>query len=67
MSNNENQLVIYCEDDGEYRLYCDICDNLCIQRFYKNHLKSETHINNVRKIEEINKAFEAISLNYNYL
>ena len=58
----ENQLVIYCEDDNEYRVYCNICDRLCIQRFYKNHLKSQTHINNIRKIEEINKAFEAISL-----
>ena len=61
--DNENQLVIYCEDDGEYRVYCNICDSLCIERFYKNHLKSKTHINNFRKIEEINKAFEAISLN----
>ena len=60
--DNENQLVIYCED-GEYRVYCDVCDNLCIERFYKNHLKSQTHINNIRNIEEINKAFEAISLN----
>ena len=58
----ENQLVICCEDDGEYRVYCDVCDSLCIERFYKNHLKSKTHINNIRKIEEINKAFEAISL-----
>ena len=58
----ENQLVIYCED-GEYRVYCNVCDNLCIQRYYKNHLKSQTHINNIHKIEEINKAFEAISLN----
>ena len=37
----ENQLVIYC----------DICDSLCIQQFYKNHLKSKTHLNNIRKIE----------------
>ena len=59
----ENQLVVYCEDDGEYRVYCDVCDSLCIERFYKNHLKSKTHLNNLRKIEEINKAFEAISLN----
>ena len=60
--NCENQLVIYCED-GEYRVYCDVCDSLCIERFYKNHLKSKTHINNIRKIEEINKAIEEISLN----
>ena len=45
----DNYEVIYCEDDGEYRVYCDICDNLCIERFYKNHLKSQTHINNTRK------------------
>ena len=59
----ENQLVIYCEDDDEYRVYCDICDSLCIQRFHKNHLKSQTHINNIRKIEDLNKSFEVISLN----
>ena len=60
---DSDQLVIYCEDDREYRVYCDVCDSLCIQRFYKNHLKSQTHLNNLRKIEEINKAFEAISIN----
>ena len=58
----ENQLVIYCED-GEYRVYCDVGDNLCIQRYYKNHLKSQTHINNIHKMEKLNKSFEEISLN----
>ena len=57
------ELVIFCEDDGEYRVYCNICDCLCIQRYYKNDLKSQTHINNIRKTEEISKAFEATSLN----
>ena len=60
--DSENQLIIYCEDDGEYGIFCDVCDSLCIQRFYKNHLKSKTHINNIRKIEEINKSFQVISL-----
>ena len=60
--DSKNQLVIYCED-GEYRVYCDVCDNLCIQRYYKNHLKSQTHINNIHKKEKLNKSFEAISLN----
>ena len=49
----QNRLVIYCEDDGEYRVYCDVCDNLCIERFYKNHLKSQTHMNNIRKKKSI--------------
>ena len=59
--DGENQLVIYCEDD-EYRVYCDVCDSLCIQRYYKNHLKSKTHINIIRKIEELNESFQVISL-----
>ena len=59
--NSENQLVIYCED-GEYRVYCDVCDNLCIERYYKNHLKSKTHINNIHKIEQLEKSFHLISL-----
>ena len=60
--NSENQQVIYCPEDDEYRIYCDICDSLCIQRFYKNHLKSKTHINNIRKMDELNKSFQVISL-----
>ena len=58
--NSDNKQVIYCED-GEYRVYCDVCDNLCIEGFYKNHLKSKTHINNIRKREQLNKSFQVIS------
>ena len=32
--NSDNQQVIYCED-GEYRIYCNICDKLCVERFLK--------------------------------
>ena len=62
--NSDNQQVIYCED-GEYKIYCKICDKLCIERFYENHLKSQTHINNIRKIEQLDKPFQVISLIYN--
>ena len=44
----ENEDVIYCEDDGELRTYCNICDNLGIERSFKNQLKSQTHTNNIR-------------------
>ena len=54
-----NQLVIYCAD--EYRIYCDACDKLWIQRFYKNHLKSKTHIKNIRKVEQLDISFQVIS------
>ena len=30
--NIDNQLLIYCEDDGECKVYCEICDKLCIER-----------------------------------
>ena len=59
--NSDNQLVIFCEDDGEYRVYCDICDNLCIEQFYKNRLKSRIHINNIRKRQQLNKSFQIFS------
>ena len=26
-------------------LYCNFCDKLCLERFYKNHLKLQTHNN----------------------
>ena len=51
---SENLEVIYCPGDDEYRIYCDICDKLCIERFYRNHLKSQTHINNIHKRKQFN-------------
>ena len=47
--DGDNQEVLYCEDDGEYKVYCETCDKLCIKRFYTNHLQSQTHTNNNRK------------------
>ena len=44
-SDSNNYQVIYCSEDDEYRVYCEICDKLCIGRDYKNHLKSGTHTN----------------------
>ena len=44
--DSDNYEVIYCPEDDECRVYCAICDKLCIERFYKNHLKSQTHTNN---------------------
>ena len=59
--NSDHQQVIYCED-GKYRVYCNVCDNLCFERYYKNHLKSQTHMNNIRKREQVNKSFQIVSL-----
>ena len=46
--NGDNQQVIYFED-GELRVYCNICDELCLERYNKNHLISQTHTYNIRK------------------
>ena len=49
ISESDNYEIIYCADDDEFRVYCDICDKLCIERYYKNHLKSQTHTNIINK------------------
>ena len=51
---SDNEEGIFCEDDGEYRINCGVCDNLCIEQFYKNNLKSQIDINNIRKREHLN-------------
>ena len=47
--DSEEQETNYCEDDGDYRTYCEIFDKLCIERYYKKHLKSQTHTNYIYK------------------
>ena len=56
--DSDNFAVLYCPEDNEYRVYCDICDNLCIEPFYKNHPKSQTHTNNTRKRQQISMQFK---------
>ena len=45
--DSNNGEVIYCADVDTYRIYFDFCDKLCIERFFKNQLKSQTHKNNL--------------------
>ena len=47
--DDNNQEVIYCADDDEYRIYCIFCDKLCKKQFYENHLKPGSFINHIRK------------------
>ena len=53
-SECDNYEDIYCADEEEYTIYCEICDILCIERYYKNDLKSGTHTNNFYKRQRIN-------------
>ena len=50
----ENQDFIYCPEDDEYRVYCNVCDKHCIERFCKNHLKSQCDTNNIHKRQRLN-------------
>ena len=48
-SDTDNYEVSYCPEDDEYRVYCDNCDKLCIERNYKKHLKSGNNTKNSLK------------------
>ena len=61
--NSDIQQSIYCEDDVEYRVYCDFVINYLLNDFKKNHLKSGNHINSNRKRQQSNKSFQITSLN----
>ena len=52
-SESDNYEVVYCADDDEYRVYCEICEKLCTERFYKNHLKSGTDTNKFYKRQQM--------------
>ena len=43
--DGDNYEVIHCPEDDEYRIYCSVCDKICIERYYKKHPKSGTHLN----------------------
>ena len=47
--DGEKYEAIYCDVDGEYSVYCNVCDKHFFERFKKNHLKSITHNNIIRK------------------
>ena len=52
--DSENQEAIYCEDHGENRVYSNICDKLSVERYNKNHLKSQTNTNNFHRRQQLN-------------
>ena len=43
-----NYEVIYCLEDCEYRVSFEVCDKLCIERYYKNHLQKLTQIISIK-------------------
>ena len=53
-SESDDSEVLHCADDDQYRVYCEICAKLCIERYYINHLKSRTHANNFYKRLDLN-------------
>ena len=62
--DNDRKEKLYCDEDGEYRIYCHVCDKLAIDRYYNNHLKTQTHINNSSKGQQLNntKKFNIIRI-----
>ena len=58
----DSEKVIYRPEDCEYRVFCEICDKLCIEKYYKNYLTSQTHTNNFYK-RQLRKKINLFSLN----
>ena len=54
--DSDKKAKIYRDDDSEYRIYCHICDRLAIDRYYNNHLKSQTHINMFHIRQQLNNS-----------
>ena len=51
-------MEVYNEENGNYYTYCEICDKYSISLYYKNHLKSASHTNNLNKLQKVqNKSF----------
>ena len=53
-SDSNNYEDIYCIEDDECRVCCEICDKLCIEREYKYFLNSGTQTNFFYKSHRIN-------------
>ena len=54
MNTDENKQLIYCAVVDENRVYCNNRDKLVIEGYYKNHLKSGTHIIIIHRKQRIN-------------
>ena len=55
ISENDNQEVLYCDDNGEYRVYSNTCYKLCTERFRKNYWKPQNHTNFIHNGEQLKK------------
>ena len=57
-SESDNYEATYCADDYENRVYCEICDKLRKERYYKNNLNLGTHTNKFYKRQRWNNTNE---------
>ena len=59
---------IHCPENCECRVFCNICDKLCKDRYCQNHLKSQTHLSIQRKKNlTINRFIYFISKFFRYI
>ena len=65
--DSENSQIIHCPEDDEYRVFCNICDKLFIERYYENRLKSATHLNNFYKKQRSIKIYQICVTTVSYV
>ena len=51
--DRDKKRKVYCDDDGEYRIFCLISDKSSTDRCYNNHLKPQTHTSEFRKRQQL--------------
>ena len=64
--HSDNEEKMYCEYDGEYTIFCHLCDKLAIDRYFKNNVKWQTHINRFRRRREMNKTTSTSQIQINH-
>ena len=63
MNSDNNYEVIYCEDNGEYRVYCEISDFFVLSDFIKNIWNQEHTQITIVKDNNWSKWFQIILYN----
>ena len=57
---------VYCADENEYRIHCDVCDKFAIIKSHNNHLKTQTLISNLYRKQQLIKTITNILYIYNH-
>ena len=67
IGRDDKRAIIYCVDDDKFRIYPDVCNNLNIEMYFNNYLRTRTHINNIPKRQRVNFTSYLFLIKYMYV